>query len=120
MPKKTTDREQLLAETFHGDWSSGPVSLFASRAAAAARRRRSIKSLALGSGTTLLVLAAVFVTAHRTPPVTHNTRIAVRPVPAPAYETISDAQLLALVNDRPLLLIQNDSDSARTIVALDP
>jgi hypothetical protein len=112
MIPKSDNRERLLAETYHGDWSSGNASRFAARAARSARRRRTLRLTLKTSGVAALLLAATFaITSQREP-----TRIARTTPPsaalAPAYEIISDTELLTLVQDRPILLIQNASGPA--------
>ncbi|ATC65443.1 hypothetical protein CMV30_16650 [Nibricoccus aquaticus] len=125
MTPKSDNREHLLAETYHGDWSTGPAATFARNAARSARRRRTLRIALPISAVAALVFVAI-------PALREPTRIASISVsapttalppsdPAPAYEIISDTELLTLVRDRPLLLIQNDTapGSSRQIVTFD-
>lgn len=95
--------EQLLAELFHDDWADGPAAAFARHAAALARTRRRLRSVAaLGAavGGVLLVAAFVF-TRHRAAAPLVTSRSA----PPPAYDIISDRELLARLHDRPILIL---------------
>lgn len=104
MNKKPAQRDALLADTFsHHDFLTGPAAQFAQLAARHARRRRRARHL-IAATSAAAVLGAVFALAlpPRPRPPLAVARAAVAP---PAYEIISDVQLLALVEDRPLLFI---------------
>jgi hypothetical protein len=116
MNKTPDPKSRLLAEVFHDDWESGPASLFARMAATHARRRRRLRASLLAAGATA-GLVAVLVSAlrqHPSPP--HVVTIAAKP--APAYEIISDDELLARLKDRPLLAVKKP-DGAREFILLE-
>jgi hypothetical protein len=109
MPDSKDPRTQLLADTLRDEWSSGPMSDFARRAAAHARRRRvQRRVVVIASAAALLVLAIV--------------RNAPSSVPAPqataasSYEIISDAEFMAVLQDRPLLVLPNQNGSSKLVV----
>ncbi len=127
MIPKPDNREKLIAETYHGDWCTGPAATFARNAARSARRRRTLRIALPISAVAALLFAATFaIPTQREPTRPASTSVS---LPAPivplsgssAYEIISDTELLALVRDRPLLLIQNDTApvSSRQIVTFD-
>jgi hypothetical protein len=121
MIPKSDNREKLLAETYHGDWSTGPSAAFARNAARSARRRRTLhRALQTSAIAAFLLAATLAITANRDP--VRIAHASTAPVSAsPTYEIISDTELLTLVQDRPLLLIQNDTTpgSPRHIVTFD-
>jgi hypothetical protein len=125
MIPKSDNREKLLAETYHGDWSTGPAAAFARTAARSARRRTTLRRALQTSAIAALLLAATLaIPANRTPVriAGASTALVSPPVSAPpTYEIISDTELLALVQDRPLLLVQNDDTpgSSRQIITFD-
>jgi hypothetical protein len=109
------DRTRLLAEMLHGDWTSGPAAEMARRAAAHARLRRTVRRSAVAAG----VVAAIAVTLFFSP-----RRPALAPASVvttaakPAYEIISDEELLATLRDRPLLVLPQENGTKK-IVLLD-
>jgi len=114
------DRERLLAETLHGDWTGGPAGAMPRRAAAYARRRHAVRraSLALAAAATV---AAVFLFVQRAhSPLTPSAPpVAVVPPSAhPGYEIISDDELVATLRDRPLLVLPQENGTKK-IVLLD-
>ena len=101
-------RAKLVAELFHQDWATGPAAGYALAAAALARRRRFIRRVLTTAGAATGVAAAlVFVFLHH-PVVPKPATIVVRPA-LPAYEIISDDELLGRLNDRPLLVVQRET-----------
>jgi hypothetical protein len=119
MTKRPDPRETLLAETFQGgDWADGPAGGFARRAAAAARRRRFVRGTIVASGAAAGIAAAVmFALLHRPtePPFAAPPAITAT---APAYEIISDDELLAQLRDRPVLTVKRENGT-REIVLLE-
>ena len=109
-------RAQLLAETLHGDWAGGPASAMARRAAALARRRRRLKHTAVTLAAAV-ALAAVMLVGNRArwPLAAPRTPAAVVPR---GYEIISDDELVALLRDRPLLVLPQE-DGSKKLVLLD-
>lgn len=108
--------EKLLAELFHDDWSNGPAAKFARRAAAHARARRRIRSAAAVAGAAGAVLILALVFTHRPTP---SPVVALKPNPPAGYEIISDAELLAQLHDRPLLVLEKQNGT-KEFVLLSP
>ena len=107
-------RTKLLAETLDGDWAEGPAAAMARGAAAHARRRRVVRRTSL-----VLTAAAALAVVIFTGKLTH--------APAPlvqvaavhrGYEIISDDELVALLRDRPLLVLPQ-ANGAKKFVVLD-
>jgi hypothetical protein len=112
MNNRPDDRTQLLAETLHGEWATGPAAAMAQRAAAHARRRRVLRS-ATAATTLVAVAAALFFAARRPapPPV-----VPVATVAKPAYEIISDEEFLATMRDRPLLVLPQENGPKKFVL----
>jgi hydroxypyruvate isomerase len=114
MIPKSDNRERLLAETFHGDWSSGNAARFAANAARSARRRRiarvALKTSALAC---LAIGVVVAISSHRDHTRAARTSLPPAATTAAGYEIISDTELLTLVQDRPLLVVQSDTATGR-------
>jgi len=109
-------RTKLLAETLHGDWADGPAATMALRAAAHARRRRAVRGATAALGVAAMVAVFVFAFATRRPRPPLAPTVA---APAkPGYEIISDDELIALLKDRPLLVLPQEN-GAKRIVLLD-
>ena len=89
-------KDQLLTDML----TNGEGDSFALAAAAHARRRQAAKKLGLGAGTTAAALALWFA-ARPLKPVAGPAAAAI-----PAYEIISDAELLAQLKDQPVLLVK--------------
>jgi hypothetical protein len=113
MNKPSDNRDRLVAELFHAGWTEGPGAEFARQAAATARRHRAARRTAMLGGT-LAAAAVAFVVAHFAErpagPVSASRR--------PAYQEISDDELLAALRDRPVLVLP-DGQGGRKIVLLD-
>lgn len=122
-------RARLLAETFHEDWATGAAAGFARAAAASARRRRRMRSALTVSG--IAAAAAITGLIANRPPATFTPTPSVvakappRPITAaiapaaPAYEIISDEELMDRIPDLPLL-IENDGHGGKRYTVLDP
>jgi hypothetical protein len=105
-------RTKLLAELFHEDWATGPLSDLARIGAAHARRRRRIRrSLAITGSTAALAIAGTLAYFRLAP-----VKPGAAAKPSPAYEIISDDELLALLRDRPLLVIPQPDGTRRFVV----
>lgn len=117
MNDKNDPRARLVAETFHDDWSGGPASEFALHAAAHARTRRTLRR-ALATGGALVAVAAVvfFTTSRRTAAPPAVSSVAVVAKSAPAYEIISDDELVALLRGRPLLILPQERADRRFVI----
>lgn len=116
MNRNKHDQEKLLAETFHGDWSSGPAAAFAQRAAREARRSRNLRSALTFSAAAAGVAIALFFTSRPLSPPLPSSNAIVKT--GPAFEIISDDELIAQLKDRPLL-VQSRPDGSREIVLLE-
>lgn len=114
MNNRPDDRTRLLADSLHGDWTSGPAAAMARRAAVHARRRRGLKHASLVLTAAAAIAAGILVSHRARPPVT--------PTPSPGatlgYEIISDDELVAQLKDRPLLVLPQEN-GAKKIVLLD-
>ena len=117
MNKKHEQSEKLLAETFHDDWAEGSAATFALQAAALARRRRRFRHAVVASSVVASMAAALLVSLHRRPVPAPAPMAPLSAAPAPAYEIISDEELLAQLRDRPLLVL-NKQDGGREFVLL--
>jgi hypothetical protein len=87
-------KERLLTDML----TNGEGETFALAAAARARRRQAGKKLGLGAGMTAAAFALWFAARPLKP--------VVRPPATPAYEIISDAELLTQLKDQPVLLVK--------------
>jgi len=100
-------KDQLLTDTLtHGEGER-----FALAAAARARRRQAVKQFGLGAGT-LAAALAVWLATQAPQPVARPALAA-----TPAYEIISDAELLAQLKDQPVLVIK-DQERITSVVFL--
>ncbi|MBP6507639.1 MAG: hypothetical protein KA257_08735 [Opitutaceae bacterium] len=93
------NKERILADTL-GD---GDGAIFARAAAAYARRRRTIRQAGLAGVACALVIAFF---SLRAPPTAQKT-VPVSPVKIPAFEIISDQELVAQLKDRPALFLKD-------------
>jgi hypothetical protein len=108
-------RTQLIADAIHGEWSTGTAGDFARRAAAQARRRRKLRRTLAGSAGTVALIALILTIArHRSMPSPNAPVAAARP----AYEIISDDELISSLRDRPLLVLPKENGS-REVRILD-
>jgi hypothetical protein len=124
----STDRDRLLADTYHEDWTTGPAGALAMRAARTVRRRRSIRRLASATATVALLLSGVWwftfspgrrasspvrlVGSSRSIPSAHaesSTR---------GYEIISDAELMSYLQDQSVMILTG-ADGQKKIIWLD-
>jgi hypothetical protein len=115
MDKKDHEREKMLAELFHDNWADGPAGEFARTAAALARRRRGNRRAFAATGIAAGI-AAVLISIHQRPAPTPEPAAPAKI--APAYEIISDDELLARLPDRSLLVLRRENGS-REFVLLD-
>jgi hypothetical protein len=106
---------KLLAGAFHDDWAGGPTAEFARAAAAHARRRRTVRRTLATAGATAVLAVAGFVALQRAPVPALPAPPVAKP---PAYEVISDTQLLAALKDSPVLLVKKP-DGTREITMLE-
>ena len=114
---------RLIADALNDDWDKGAPAQFARAAAAHARKRRRTKQAVLASTASAGVVVAAFVmltSPSRTPaistPVASHQAKAVR-----GYEIISDAQLLAELRDRSVVMVrQGNGRNDFVLVGQDP
>lgn len=131
MNKPSDSDDRLLADTFHDAWATGPAAAFARAAAAHARRRRRAKqALASTAGIAAALLLGFALWPRSTPPtpqvaaVTRPAALPLTPTTPPAaaptrgYEVISDDELIARLNDRPFLAVEQ-ANGGRKIVLLE-
>ncbi|MCX6956805.1 MAG: hypothetical protein NTV51_32165 [Verrucomicrobia bacterium] len=136
MSEKPDPRTRLVAETFADDWASGPAATFALRAAAHARRRRTVRLVALGGSLATAAIAAVFVVVRpstsapavpsvSTTPLSPTVPSAAAPLTlatplgskvSPAFELISDDELFAELRGRPVLILPQEPEGRRIVV----
>lgn len=120
MTEKPDPRARLVAETFNDDWNSGPASALARHAAAHARRRRAMGRAVAAGGALAVVFTAFLVSARLRVPPTGPGPSNAMPAAAvsPAFEIISDEELMAALRNRPLLVLPQET-GARKFVLLD-
>ena len=117
MNDKNDPRARLVAETFHDDWSEGPASEFALRAAAHARTQRFLRRAFATGGAFVAVATGLFFTTIRRPAAPPAvSSVAVVTKPAAAYEIISDDELIRLLRDRPLLILPQERADRRFVL----
>ncbi len=121
MNDSSDPRTKLLVEALHGDWADGPAAAMARRAAAHARQRRAAGRTLATLGAVATLVAAILVAQSRRTPA--PAPIATHPLPPavathPGYEIISDDELVALLRDRPLLVLP-EQNGEKKIVLLD-
>ena len=118
MSKPSDNRDRLVAELFHTEWTDGPGAEFARQAAAAARRHRAIRRATVTGGTLAAAAIALIVARFPERPAAQAAGPAARSPRPPAYQTISDDELLAALRDRPVLVLP-DGRGGKKIVLLD-
>jgi len=116
MTEKHDPRTKLLTEIFHEEWSGGAPAGFARDAAALVRRRRRLRHSLVAAGTAAAVAVLTLVLSRPAP---EHFRQRSLPQAEPAYEIISDDELLAQLSDRPLLAMRTESGT-REFVLLEP
>jgi hypothetical protein len=116
MNERPDFRTRLLADLFQDDWNEGPAAAASRDAAAWGRRRRSRRRLLLTAGTAG-GMAALLLLSLIHPGAVSVKRAGAAPS-APAYQIVSDDELLADVSDRPLLAL-HEPGGARRILVLD-
>jgi hypothetical protein len=123
----SADRDRLLADTYHEDWTTGPASALAAHAAYTVRRRRTIRRLASAVAAVTLLVSGVwwlsFTTERRVPPSvrivgsSHSIPSAHPESPARGYEIISDAELMSYLQDQSVMVFP-DADGRTQVVWL--
>ncbi|HEX2861781.1 MAG TPA: hypothetical protein VHN79_09075 [Lacunisphaera sp.] len=108
-----TRRERLLAETL----APPEGEAFARQAAAHARRRQLVKRTGIVAGVAG-ALAAVLVALPR-PTASPPTPVTAAPAQAPVLEVMTDGELLALLQDQPVLILR-DPKGITGVVFLPP
>ncbi|MEO6246429.1 MAG: hypothetical protein ABIQ12_13425 [Opitutaceae bacterium] len=117
MNDKNDSHARLVAETFHGDWNGSAASKFALRAAARARTRVKLRHAAATGGGLVAIATGIFF-AMRDPQSTPSLVPAVVSTakPTPAYEIITDDELVALLRDQPLLILPQERGERRFVL----
>lgn len=105
-------RTRLVADSWQGDWASGPAAGMAARAAAQARRRRGLRRTAVALASVSALSAVVFL-GVRPPPVPSTPPA---PVANRGYEIISDEEFVTLLRDRPLLVLPQETGAKKFVV----
>ncbi|HLP10190.1 MAG TPA: hypothetical protein VK178_18655 [Opitutaceae bacterium] len=102
--------DRLVAELFHEDWAAGPLAASARESARRVRRRRRVRSGALGVGAAAALAVGLWwlrpAAGGRLAP---EFAAAPRPVATSPCEIISDAQLEAALRGRRVLLTRDAS-----------
>lgn len=117
MNDKNDPHARLVAETFHDDWSEGPASEFALSAAAHARTRRTQRRSAVAGVALAMIASVLFFFArqhHHAPALAAPLASTVKSVPA--YEIISDDELITLLRNRPLLILPQERADRRFVL----
>ena len=129
MKNKPDPRAQLFSDAFQEDWADGPMHAFALRAAAAARRRRLRQQFGAGGAIVALVVTILFSAksmiesspARVAAPFAHAAKTTAADTTAsitaePAYEIISDDELIAALRGRPMLILPDAPNGPRVVV----
>ena len=118
MNKREREKENMLAEAFHGDWATGPTGNFAQRAALTARRRHSYFRMLGAAGAAAGIAAAVLLSFRHPTAVPQET--AGPSETSPVYEIISDDELLSQLKDRPLLVLRDKNGKREFLLLTTP
>ena len=101
------DEARLIADLFHDDWNEGAPAQFARTAAAHARKRtharRALVAGAASAAVLALAVVALFPRPRPAAPVAQSPR---EPKITPGYEIASDAELLATLSDRAVVMVK--------------
>ena len=99
---------RLIADALNEDWDKGAPAQFARAAAAHARRHQRTRHAVLASTACAAALAAalMIVSSPSRAPVLSAPVASHQAKPARGYEIISDAQLLAELRDRSLVMVK--------------
>lgn len=101
------DEARLIADVFHDDWDGGAPAQFARAAAAHARKRtRARRALIAGAASAAVLAAAVVAFVPRTPPPAPIAQSSPQPKIPRGYDIASDAELLAALSDRPVVMVK--------------
>jgi len=121
----SADRDRLLADTYHDDWTTGPARALAARAAYTVRRRRTIRRLASAVAAVTLLVSGVwwlsFTTERRVPPSvrivgsSHSIPSAHPESPARGYEIISDAELMSYLRDQSVIVFPDANGRTQVV-----
>lgn len=103
-------QEQLIADTL-GENDGGR---FALAAAAHARRRHAVRHAGVVAGVAAALVAVFFVIRQPRP----KPSVAIA-APAPAFEIISDQELLAQLKDQPVLILKNPTGITSVVFLAD-
>jgi hypothetical protein len=107
-----SDRDRLIADTYHEDWTAGPASALAAHAAYIVRRRLTLRRLATTAAAVALFASGTWWFAfpqHPTVRVTAANR---------SYEIISDAELMSCLGDQSVMILTG-ADGQKKVIWLD-
>ena len=109
--------DRLIADVFHDDWDKGAAAQFARVAATTARKRRTRRQTVIASTTSAAMLAAAVIAFYpRTRPAQPLPASKHQPNPARNYEIISDAELLATMRDRSVVMVTRSNGSGEFVL----
>ena len=124
----TADRDRLLADAYHEDWTAGPAGALATHAARTVRGRRATRRLAATAAAGVLLASGAWwfsfsperVAPPSARPVDFSRSIssAQAETPPRGYEIISDAELMAYLRDQPAMILTG-ADGQRKVIWLD-
>jgi len=124
----SADRDRLLADTYHEDWTTGPASTLATRAARTVRRRRALRRLATAATAIALFTSGAWwfsFSPGRIAPPSVRTVGSSRSIPSAhpesptrGYEIISDAELMLYLQDQSVMVLPG-ADGQKKIIWLD-
>jgi hypothetical protein len=114
------ERDRLLADVLSkDDWESGPLAQAALVAARCVRRRRAMRrGIAVGCATVLIAAAAIETVRFTAPPPKPDARSTAVAAAPGSLEIISDDELVALLSDRPVLLVKDEDGRINSVVWL--
>ena len=124
----SADRDRLLVDTYHEDWTSGPARALAAHAARTVRRRRALRRLASSVAAITLFASGAWwfsfaperlaPSSARIAGPAHSSPSAHLKSSARGYEIISDAELMSYLLDQSVIVFP-DADGRTQVVSLN-
>jgi len=124
----SADRDRLLADTYHEDWTTGPARALAAHAAYTVRRRRALRRLAtavtavalFASGAWWFALpqrpfAPVASHAREATLAASKTAAATNAAATRGYEIISDAELMSYLQDQSVIIFPDANGRTQVV-----